>query len=386
MTAKDVRNNKASWQNKPSGTMIAAVLNPSPSADKSAVDSFAYRTDYPRPTLPSEDWCLVRVKAAGLNRAELRGRTSFPPGKGEFGIFQKEYHEDPPTVLGEELVGVVEEAGSGTGFRKGEVVTAFIYGGGKAHDGAYAQYSICHKRRLYRLPFKVADDVEKRIGWDVLGAIPMSMWTAYGSLFEAGQLEHKRGHGKATVLIHGGTSSVGIWAVLLAKDKGFRVAATTRKAEKLERLQSAGADYAILDEELEEKIPELFPRGADVVLELVGPDMVQRALSFTARYGTAVCTGVLTKEWDIRDFRPAMIPTCRNLSFYGMTNRGSLGPDDEGLEIVEDVLKYVISKVNDGTFKKEVFFDKVLELKDIGAAHQYMEDNKAVGKVVVTIP
>lgn len=111
--------------------MIAVVLNSAPSADKSAVDSFTYRTDYPKPTLPSEDRCLVRVKVAGLNRAELRGRTGFPPGKGEFGIFQKEYHEDPPTVLGEELVGVIEEAGSSTGFRKGEVVTAFIYGGGK---------------------------------------------------------------------------------------------------------------------------------------------------------------------------------------------------------------------------------------------------------------
>lgn len=154
----------------------------------------------------------------------------------------------------------------------------------------------------------------------------MSMWTAYGDLFEAGRLEHKRVDGKATALVHGGTSSVGIWAMLLAEDKGFRVAATTRKAEKLERLRSAGADYSILDKELEEKTPELFPRGADIVLELVRPDMVQRAFSFTARDGTALCTGFLTNKWAIQDFRPAMIPTYCNLSFYGMTNRSSLGP------------------------------------------------------------
>ncbi|KAK5076293.1 hypothetical protein LTS08_006921 [Lithohypha guttulata] len=355
-----------SWHNTPSGTMTAAVLKENPSLEKSPLDSFTYQTDYPKPTLPSRDWCLVRVRAAGLNRAELRGRAALPPGKGELNIFQNEYHEDPPAILGEELVGEVAEAGSDSGFQVGEIVTAFIYGGGKAHDGAYAQYSIAHKRRLYRLPFKDSADVERRTGWNVLGAIPMSMWTAYGSIFEAGRLGH-RGKGKdETLLIHGGTSSVGIWAILLAKEQGFKVVATTRKEKKTQRLKDAGADHIILDQDLETSIPKLFPDGVDVVLELVGPDMIQRALSWTAR--------------------PAMIPTCRNLTFYGMTNRGSLGPDDEGLEQVEPTLKHVVEKVEDGTFGKEVFLDRTFELKDIGKAHEYMENNEAVGKVVVLVP
>lgn len=370
--------------------MIAASLKPAPSSEKAPKDSFTYQHDYPRPTLPSSDWCLVRVRAAGLNRAELRGRAALPPGKGELNIFQHEYHEDPPKILGEELVGEIEEAGSGTGFNKGEIVTAFIYGGGKAHDGAYAQYSICHKRRLYRLPFRDAKEVEQRLGWEALGAIPMSVWTAYGSVFEAGRLGHRStGHGKAgkeVLLVHGGTSSVGIWAILLAKDKGFEVVATTRKGEKVQKLKDAGADSVILDHELEEQIPKQFPDGVDVTLELVGPDMIQRALSFTARHGSVVCTGVLTKNWDLNNFRPAMIPTCRNLTFYGMTNRGSLGPEDEGLDQVEPILKYVVDRVEHGTFPKEMFLDKVFELEVIGAAHEYMEDNRAVGKVVVLIP
>ena len=336
-----------------------------------------YSTSYPRPTLPSPDWTVCRVRAAGLNRAELRGRAALPPGLGEFNIFQSEYHQDPPTILGEEFVGEVEEAGSSCGFKTGEKVTGFIYGGGKAHDGAYAEFTICHKRRLFRLP-------ETELPWNVLGAIPMSMWTAYGSLFEAGRLG-VRGKG-ATVLVHGGTSSVGLWAILLAKDKGHAVVATTRNKDKVERLRKAGADHVVLEEDMETEIPKLFPKGVDVVLELVGPSTLRKTLSLTARYGTVVCTGVLSNQWGIENFRPSMVPTCRNLSFYGMTNRASLGPEDEGLEAVESVLTDVIRKVETGVFLPEVFLDKEFALKEVGEAHAYMEDNKAVGKVTLTIP
>lgn len=85
-----------SWTNEPSGTMTAAVLT-SPGAHPPP-SCFTIDTAYPKPTLPSEDWVLVRVKAAGLNRAELRGRNNDKPGLGEFGIFRSEYTEDPPKV------------------------------------------------------------------------------------------------------------------------------------------------------------------------------------------------------------------------------------------------------------------------------------------------
>jgi len=330
--------------------------------------------------LPSPDWILVRVHAVGLNRAELRGREGLKPGLGEFNIFQKEYHSDPPSILGEEFVGVVAEAGTSTGFQEGEKVAGWIYGGGKAHDGAYGEYTLCHKRRLFRLP------KDTKPGWDVLGAVPMSMWTAYGSVFEAGGLDRKReGSGGSTLLIHGATSSVGMWALLLAKDRGHTVIATTRQQDKVDRLKKAGADHVVLEQDIEKRIPELYPAGVDVVLELVGPAHMIKSLSLTARYGTVVVTGVLTKEWDQPDFRPSMIPPARNLTFYGMTNRGSLGPEDEGLDVVEDVLADVIAKVESGQFPRESFLDKVFKLEEMGKAHRYMEENKACGKVVCVV-
>jgi NADPH2:quinone reductase len=105
--------------------MTTSVLT-KPSLDLPPARYFTYKHDYPRPTLPSSDWTLIRVKAALLGHAELRGRAAFPPWLGELNIFQKEYHKDPPALLGEELVGIVEEAGSSSGFVKGENVTWFI--------------------------------------------------------------------------------------------------------------------------------------------------------------------------------------------------------------------------------------------------------------------
>ena len=79
--------------------MKAAVLSAPGSAP---TECFQIDDKYPRPTLPSQSWVLVRVKAAGLNRAELRGRNGDKPAPPEFGLFVDEYHEDPPNILGME--------------------------------------------------------------------------------------------------------------------------------------------------------------------------------------------------------------------------------------------------------------------------------------------
>ncbi|KAG9668378.1 NAD(P)-binding protein, partial [Aureobasidium melanogenum] len=356
-----------SWDNTPSGKMTAAVLS-SPGASPPS-KCFTMDKEYPKPTLPSPSWVLVKVKAAGLNRAELRGRNGDKPAPPEFGMFVDEYHPDPPKILGEEFVGTVEEAGSETKFKKGELCTGFIYGGGKAFDGAYAEYVICPAQRLFRLP-------QTSLSWDVLGAITMSMWTAYGSLFEAAQLTNG-----TTALIHGATSSVGVWAVLLAKDHGCTVIATTRKQDKAEKLKSIGADHVVLEEELDNQVKKLAPSGVDCLLELVGPDTIESlALPNLAKHGSVVVTGVLTKQWAMKEFTPALIPPTRKMTFY------SLEPGQEEAEGVEKIVGEVVKKVESGTFKPEHFLDKTFPLEKIGEAHEYMEDSKAVGKVVVTIP
>jgi hypothetical protein len=90
--------NMPSWDNKPSGTMTAVVLS-SPGVHPPS-KCFTIDKQYPRPTLPSQTWVLVKVKAAGLNRAELRGRNGDEPAPPEFGMFVDEFHPDPPKILG----------------------------------------------------------------------------------------------------------------------------------------------------------------------------------------------------------------------------------------------------------------------------------------------
>ncbi|KAH6949731.1 hypothetical protein BKA56DRAFT_441095, partial [Ilyonectria sp. MPI-CAGE-AT-0026] len=88
------------------------------------------------------DWLLVRIRATGVNRAELRSRAGAPAFKAEFGIFMEYYHEDPPKILGEEVISKVVETGPGTGFKLGEKVAASHYSGGKAYNSSYAEYTV----------------------------------------------------------------------------------------------------------------------------------------------------------------------------------------------------------------------------------------------------
>lgn len=113
-------------------------------------------------------------------------------------------------------------------------------------------------------------------------------------------------------------------------------------------------------------------------LELVGPDkLVDVSLPLLARHGTVVCTGVLTKGWVMDGFTPAMIPPTRKITMYTTM--------DEDIPTSDKVLNEVLEKVQSGVFRPEIFLDKVFALEGVGKAHEYMEENKAIGKVVVEV-
>lgn len=181
-------------------------------------------------------WVLIQVKAFGLNRSELFTRRGESPGV-KF-----------PRIQGIECVGVIENDPSNT-YEKGQKVAAIMGGMGRFFDGSYAEYTL--------VPLEIVFPFSSGLPWEILGAIPEMFQTVSGSLNEA--LEIRRGE---TLLIRGGTSSIGMLACKLAKSKGLTVISTTRQSKKKQALLDNGADHVIIDEgTVEQQIKTLFPKG-----------------------------------------------------------------------------------------------------------------------------
>jgi len=304
--------------------------------------------EVPNPEIKS-DWIIIKVKAFGLNRSELFTRRGDSPGV----IF--------PRIQGIECVGIVEDDPSNT-YKKGQQVAAIMGGMGRFFDGGYAEYTLVPKEIVF--PFK------SDLSWEVLGAIPEMFQTVSGSLNLALEIQPEE-----TLLIRGGTSSIGMLALQLAKAEGLTVISTTRNPEKKKVLLDKGADHVLIDKgEVSELVREIFPQGVNKVLELIGTRTLKDSLKSIALKGVVCMTGILGNEWSMKSFTPmGDIPSLGRLTVY-------MG---ESKNLSKELLQEFIDEVQKGSINLTI--DKVFSLNEISDAHQYMEDNKAKGKIVVKI-
>jgi NADPH2:quinone reductase len=265
--------------------MKVAVLYQPGGPDKLLVE------ERPIPT-PRAGQVLVRVKAFGLNRSELMTRKGLSPNV-EF-----------PRVLGIECVGQVEFDPSGA-YQKGQQVLALMGGMGRDFDGSYGEYTLIPKALVH--PF------DSTLSWEMLGAIPEMFQTAYGSLYPALAIQPGE-----TLLIRGGSSSIGMLATQLASLAGLTVLATTRKPQKESELRANGAAHVLIDEgRLTESVRSIFPEGIDKVLELVGTSTLQDSLSCLKPGGTGCMSGMLAENWTIPKFAPMeFIPVTVRLTTF----------------------------------------------------------------------
>ena len=297
-----------------------------------------------------EGWSLVQVKGAGLNRSELRTRQGHSP------------NVTFPRVLGIDCVGIVA-ASTDPMVPDGMTVAAVMGEMGREFDGGYAECAL--------LPNSLLMPVTTTLPWDVLAALPETYLTAQGSLDALGVVPG----GRERLLIRGGTSSVGMAAASIASGHGIETAATTRRPDKAGALTAAGVDHVLVDAggSLAASVHAIWPAGPDYVLDLVGASTALDSLHLVRRGGTVCMTGSLS-GWVIPDFQPvAMIPSGTRLTaFHSDSVKGSAGTT---------MLQRVIHEVEAGVYRPNI--DRVFGLGDIVAAHRYMENNQATGKLVV---
>jgi NADPH:quinone reductase-like Zn-dependent oxidoreductase len=287
-------------------------------------------------------WTLVRVRAFGLNRAELMTR------RGDSGDAVRF-----PRVLGIECVGTVEEAVDDEAPPLGTTVAAVMGGMGRAYDGGYAEYALLPTERLMPL--------ETHLEWEALGALPETFLTARGSLDALGL-----GPGQ-TLLVRGAGSSVGLAALGLGAAAGLHVVGTTRDPAKAELLRDRGADDVLVDQ------GSIAGADVDGVLDLIGGPAVLDALRAVVPGGIVCATGLLGGSWIVERFRPLEdIPSGVKLTAFGS---GVI----DGPRWVEE-LQEIVDLVEEGRVHANL--DRIFALDEISAAHAYMEANRATGKVV----
>lgn len=303
--------------------------------------------ELPIPT-PIGGEVLIRVRAFGLNRSEMHTRIGLAGDGVTF-----------PRVLGIEASGEVVEAPGGE-FASGQQVVTMVGGMGRTFDGGYAEYTVVPAAQV--VPFSSSLD------WATIGAVPEMLQTAYGSLTVG--MDAKPGD---TILIRGGTSSVGMATALLAKDRDMTVIATTRSAAKAAALEAIGVDHVVIDDgDIAAKVRAIIPEGVAGALELVGTPTLHDTLRCTRVHGVVCFTGMLSNVWTVDEFYPIdYIPTGVRLTAYG--------GDASGLP--SDVLQGFLDAVVAGRF--EVPIHKVYRMDEIQQAHADMEANRAAGKLVV---
>ena len=296
---------------------------------------------------PRRGWALIKIQAFGLNRSEWFTRIGDSPGV-KF-----------PRVLGIECVGEVIDSG-GPGLETGATVAAIMGGMGRDFDGSYAEYTL--------VPHSCVFPIATRLSWERLAALPEMLQTTHGSLHTGLEIERAD-----SILIRGGTSSIGMAALALAKDAGLYVATTSRSSSKVDMLREAGADEVWIDDgSLSNQIIDRGHRLYDRVLELIGATTLIDSLRCVGAGGIVCMTGILGGQWTLENFEPmADIPTGVKLTSY------SGGSSD----ISKDQLQRYIELVEEG--KLIIQTGPVFKFEELVQAHVLMDANQAGGKIVV---
>jgi NADPH:quinone reductase len=301
---------------------------------------------------PGQGEVLLKVAAAGVNRPDVMQRQGlYPPPKGA------------TDIPGLEIAGEVVALGAGvTRWKLGDQLMALVVGGG------YSEYCPAHESHCLPVP--------SNLSLAEAAAIPETFFTVWQNAFERGGL--KAGE---TLLVHGGSSGIGTAAIQLAKAFGAKVITTAGTPEKCEACRGLGADVAVnykAEDFVAATKAATGGKGADVILDMVGGDYIERNYEAAAVEGRVVQIAFQGSPKALVDFRRLML---KRLTHTGSTLRAR-SVADKG-RIARAIEEHVLPLIAAGRVKPVM--DRTFPLGQAAAAHARMESSAHIGKIVLTV-
>jgi synaptic vesicle membrane protein VAT-1 len=315
---------------------------------------------------------LIRVKAVGVNFADLLQRMGVYPGTPK-----------PPFVPGLEIAGVVEKVADNPGGRmseceplnRGDAVAALT------HSNAYAEWIAVPVRSAYKLPAGMT--------FEDGAALPVNYLTAYHSMFTMGNLQPGD-----RILVHGAAGGVGVAAVQLARARGL-VTFGTAGPTKQDFLKKIGVDHAIdyQKNDFVDVVRKFAPDGIEMVMDAIGGKSFQKSyeclgpMGRLVVYGFSAAAGGEGKKSVLRAGK-ALLETPRfhplklmrkNIAVIGV----SLGILQSRSAILRNELDELFRMYSAGKIKPVI--GKTFPLTEAAAAHRYIHERKNIGKIILAV-
>lgn len=301
---------------------------------------------------PKHSEVLIKVAAAGLNRADvLQRKGHYPPPAGA------------PAYPGLEAAGVIAAVGSAvTEFKVGDKVCALLQGGG------YAEYCTVDEGQVLPVP--------EALSMIEAASLPEAYFTVWSNVFGFGRLQPGE-----TLLVHGGSSGIGVAAIQLASALGHTVLTTAGSDEKCRFCEQLGAKRAInyQSEDFVEVVAEqTSKKGVDVLLDMVGGSYLARNVASLATDGRLV---IIATQGGAKGELDLLRILQRRLIVTG----SALRPRDVQFKraVKAKLLEVVWPLLARGAIKPIV--DRVFELANASEAHAYMESGHHRGKIVLEV-
>jgi NADPH2:quinone reductase len=302
---------------------------------------------------PGTGEVLVKVMAAGINRPDvLQRKGNYPPPPGA-----------SADIPGLEIAGVIAETGKDCKqWKVGDKICALVTGGG------YAEYCVVPEAQCLPIP--------PNLSFADAASLPETFFTVWSNVFDRGQLKP----GDA-LLVHGGSSGIGVAAIQLAKKWGAIVYVTAGSEEKCNFCEKLGADKAInyKTEKFSDVINALTSKkGVNVILDMIGGDYTQDNLDILAEDGKLVL--INTMKGDETSIKLGMVMRKR-LTITGSTLR--VRPISFKAAIAKKLEEHVWPWLVSGEVRPVIF--KTFPLERADEAHMLMESSEHIGKIVLLV-